>query len=330
MPGAEARLDIDFAEQFRESEFSRRNYALIEELSVPLEGSEPIRFDTLHPQAPHPPHRHPNLIRTICLLPLSLKCAFKAAHVVNSAPHSFLAFGTGRRCSLGYSTCHLMFHWRESDRRMVGRISISPQQLPKGGDDMVGAGQLGAILHAADAQLPDVLEVSAIQRRAVLQLHNHRAAGRVRVLADRQQDVRRSLPPVCTSSHLPVPVRYTSPLSPCITRVVRENLTPQIRVRLLPGSIAAFTFCMLIAELLCKTTAAVPSTLTRPITHVRRTREQDVFNLLGSLYVAVLFIGASASAPCRPLLLLLPVLQCSAALPVLPVLPALHLLPVLQ
>ena len=59
MPGAEARLNVDFAEQFRGSEFSRRNYALIEELSVPPDGSEPMRFDTLHPQARRPSHHCP-------------------------------------------------------------------------------------------------------------------------------------------------------------------------------------------------------------------------------------------------------------------------------
>lgn len=51
MPGAEARLKVDFAEQFRASEVCRCNERLIAELSVPREGSEPLSFATVYSQA---------------------------------------------------------------------------------------------------------------------------------------------------------------------------------------------------------------------------------------------------------------------------------------
>mmetsp|Transcript_9242 Transcript_9242/g.27733 ORF Transcript_9242/g.27733 Transcript_9242/m.27733 type:complete len:1604 (+) Transcript_9242:484-5295(+) len=50
MPGAEARLKVDFAEQFRASEVCRCNERLIAELSVPREGSEPLSFATVYSQ----------------------------------------------------------------------------------------------------------------------------------------------------------------------------------------------------------------------------------------------------------------------------------------
>lgn len=51
MPGVESRLGVDFAKEFTNSDLARQNLAMIDELAVPVEGSTPLQFDTVHSQA---------------------------------------------------------------------------------------------------------------------------------------------------------------------------------------------------------------------------------------------------------------------------------------